>query len=121
MYSMNQDQASSTPLVEFPLPGTTTSSPLFLTSKSSPHVSTVPELQEQESEGPLPGTSMSPPHIINLSAPSELQPELSSPGTSKSNFTLPENPEQLQEVGINEEASPFSDTHSSGNCKPKII
>ena len=117
MHSMN------TPLFESPSPGITTSSPLFVTSQSPPLVSTVPELQEQQSECPLPGTSKSPPPILTLPVSTEQQPELSSQGTTESSgvFTLPESPEQLQELGVTEEMSPFSEAHRSGNDNHKII
>ena len=122
MYSMNQGEAANTPLVEFPSAGTTTSSPLFVASQSPPLVSTVPELQEQQSECPLPGTSESPPPILTLPVSTERQHELSSQRTTESSgvFKLPESPEQLQELGITEESSPFNEAHRSGNDYHKI-
>ena len=124
MYRMNQSQAANTPLVDFPSLGSSTSSPLFVTSQSSPQVSTVPELPEQQSECPLPGTSKSPPHILKLPVSTEQQPELSSQGTTESAsavFILPESREQLQELGIPEEMLPFSESHRSGNDNHKRI
>ena len=111
-------QLSNTSLDELPSAGT---------SESYPLVSTLPESPEQQPDHSLPGTSESSPHVSTLP---ELQQQVSTlpelqqqsdlplPGTSESSsgvFILPESLEELQELGINEESSPFSEAHSSGN------
>ena len=107
MYNTNQSEglllgdihSSRTSEFSTPLPGA---------SQSFPNVSTLPEFPEQKPE-------------IFLPEPSESEVKETGKGTLDSSsgvFTLPESQEQLQQLGINEKSSPFSDdTHSSGNIK----
>ena len=108
MYNMNQAQAVSF----HEIPSSETSE--FPTSGTIP-----PAFPEQLHEHPLPGVSESFPHVITLPESQEKQTELLSAATSESAssvFTLPESEEQLHEFSITEKSSPFRDTQSSGNA-----
>ena len=58
-------------------------------------------------------------YSINQGLPSNIpwveSPLPSKPESSSGVFVLPESPEELNELGISEELSPFSDTHFLGN------